>query len=275
LAPKRENQVANRYGIGSEPEARTEADKLAGGAFPDASFLAGKLESVPPLGSCVHFLNLTNGLEALPVLHDLGLPHSFCRIQSTACEQQKFEQMINEVDAGVLMQLAAGRCVLVWDYGSRNRKRAVPRALWYGLEFVRFSLNKEWLGTQTEAYLRGVKVTDNFEKELRGFSRSTKRRLRYFRRYLDPGMQEVRLYGVYKATEHDDDTQFYREMFHRHCLQASNGSPQANARVGSGGLPATEQLNALGFRLFMGGICHKDLQSLIMDMPAGGGANGS
>lgn len=28
------------------------------------------------------------------------------------------------------------RC-LVWDFGSRNLKRGVPRAVWYGLEFLR------------------------------------------------------------------------------------------------------------------------------------------
>jgi len=36
----------------------------------------------PPLNNS-HFVNLTNGLEALPLLHRLGLPYSYCRICST------------------------------------------------------------------------------------------------------------------------------------------------------------------------------------------------
>jgi hypothetical protein len=34
-------------------------------------------------------------------------------------------------------------CV-VWDTGCRNRKTGAPRALWYGLEFIRFALNRCW-----------------------------------------------------------------------------------------------------------------------------------
>jgi hypothetical protein len=65
--------------------------------------------NLPALEDCAHFLNLTNGLEALPVLREARLPFAYCRIQSTACEQQKFEQIINEVDANMLMALATGR----------------------------------------------------------------------------------------------------------------------------------------------------------------------
>ena len=33
-----------------------------------------------------------------------------------------------------------GPSAQVWDLGSRNKDVAVPRALWYGLEFVRYTL---------------------------------------------------------------------------------------------------------------------------------------
>jgi hypothetical protein len=45
---------------------------------------------------------------------------------------------------------------MVYDYGSRNKKRGVPRALWYGLEFVRFALNWVWFGESTKA---GTSIT--------------------------------------------------------------------------------------------------------------------
>jgi hypothetical protein len=44
---------------------------------PDAS-LARTID-LGPLGAAFHFVNLTNGLEALPVLTGLGLPFQFTR----------------------------------------------------------------------------------------------------------------------------------------------------------------------------------------------------
>ena len=51
------------------------------------------------------------------MLNSLGLSYSFCRIQSTACEQQKFEQMMNEVDSAMLMHIAAGHWCVMAAYG--------------------------------------------------------------------------------------------------------------------------------------------------------------
>jgi hypothetical protein len=50
----------------------------------------------------------------------------------------------------------SGYNCMVYDYGSRNKKRGVPRALWYGLEFVRFALNWVWFGESTKA---GTSIT--------------------------------------------------------------------------------------------------------------------
>ena len=44
---------------------------------PDASL--GRVIEVAPLAECSHFVNLTNGLEALPTFTALGLPYQFCR----------------------------------------------------------------------------------------------------------------------------------------------------------------------------------------------------
>ena len=41
---------------------------------------------------------------------------------------------------------SSSRSCLVYDFGSRNKKRGAPRAVWYGLEFVRYALRVLWLG---------------------------------------------------------------------------------------------------------------------------------
>jgi len=43
----------------------------------------------------------------------------FSRIQSTACEQQRFEALVAGLDPELLMALAAGRTCLLWDCASR------------------------------------------------------------------------------------------------------------------------------------------------------------
>jgi len=64
---------------------------------------------LPSLAACRHYINLTNGIEAVPRLQRLGLPHSFLRLPSTRCEQQQFEALVNDLDADLLMRLALGQ----------------------------------------------------------------------------------------------------------------------------------------------------------------------
>ena len=40
-------------------------------------------------------------------------------------------------------------CV-VYDFGSRDKKRGVPRALWYGTEFVRYALDWYWFDAKDD-----------------------------------------------------------------------------------------------------------------------------
>jgi len=154
---------------------------------------------VPPLSECFHCVNLTNGLEAVPHLRQLQLPYSVSRIQSTYCEQAKWDELIIETDPNLLLSLATGnwcarlrqrhaanrpltiatRSCLVWDFGSRNRKRGVPRAIWYGLEFLRYAATQSWLSdvvdTPPEAFLRGVRVTSQFDAIIRGLGKTAKK----------------------------------------------------------------------------------------------------
>lgn len=83
-------------------------------------------EDLPPLSEMVHLVNLTNGLEAIDALERLGLSYSFTRIKSTAFEQCDFDRLLQQLDNHLLMYLALGKPVLVWDLGSR-RETGVPR----------------------------------------------------------------------------------------------------------------------------------------------------
>ena len=166
----------------------------------------------PSLPSMRHYLNLTNGLEASAFLEQQRLPYGFVRIQSTACEQQHFDQILRDVDSDLLMHLALGRVCCIWDYGSRNKKRGVPRAFWYGLEWIRWYLEREWLGRDSEAFLRGFRVTDTFLEHAKNMPKPIKKRIRYFKQYTAPDLKRVGILGMYRATDHDDDPAFYRNV---------------------------------------------------------------
>lgn len=127
------------------------------------------------LRRCIHFINLTNGVQALPTLRRLNLAPRVTRIQSTHCEQQQLEQLCLGLGPDLLLHLATAHTCLIWDLGSRNKKRAVPRALWYGLEFVRFTLALAWFDQELPAYLRGQTVTHTFHQHYRNFAPSTRR----------------------------------------------------------------------------------------------------
>ena len=116
--------------------ASVRADATAGA--PPRSFEPSTL-------SVRHFINLKNGVEAIPTLRAVGIDdYAFVRIQSTLCEVGDMEKMLLELDANLLVSLALGYSCVVYDFGSRDKKRGVPRALWYGLEFTRFALNRYW-----------------------------------------------------------------------------------------------------------------------------------
>ena len=143
-----------------------------------------------------HFLNLTNGLEAAPLLRALGLPYTLVRLPSTLCEQQRFDALVGGADTALLAAAALGRTCVVWDFGSRGvaHRGGPPRAVWYGLEFLAYAAHRKWFspsapwpdgagegggasgdgegGTTAppprRAVLRGHDVTHVFEAALRG-----------------------------------------------------------------------------------------------------------
>eukprot|EP00892_Ulva_mutabilis_P009183 jgi/Ulvmu1/6637/UM003_0275.1 len=231
---------------------------------------------LPPLASCYHFVNLTNGLEAIPHLSALGLPYQFTRIQSTYCEQNRFEDLIIEADSGLLMGMATGHTCLVWDFGSRNIKRGVPRAVWYGLEFLRYATQRAWLrGSETAddnvAYLRGYNVANDFDEKLQRLGKTAKNKLRYYGKFVPPHMRRVALYGVYDDTAHDSDKHVYQSISAAYLPPDSEAPldvpPQLQRYIAPRVLPTmnpddlvmgdpVRALWSLGFSAFLGGVCH-------------------
>uniref|UniRef100_A0A7S2XVS5 Uncharacterized protein n=1 Tax=Fibrocapsa japonica TaxID=94617 RepID=A0A7S2XVS5_9STRA len=205
-----------------------------------------------------HFINLTNGIEAMPDLVALGIATEdldFLRIQSSHCEQCNFAGIIQELDHNFLMKLAQGHTCLVYDLGCRGTQwpdgsKGIPRALWWGLEWVRYCLGRSWRtqdGCRDKVYIRGYNVEPLWSKEYNSLPKTLRKKLRYYRPYcnLDPrnsGAKEsgesgarqpepcwgpLRLHGIYRCTEIDGQRDKYVDIL-KTCLHSSNNNGGLN-----------------------------------------------
>lgn len=221
-----------------------------------------------PNNNCRHFVNLKNGIEAIPTLkRELQIvDYDFVRIQSSLLEAGNVEKMILELDAALLAQLALGRSCFVWDYGSRDvvKGKGNPRALWYGVEFVRFALRREWFpdgvgATAPPPVLRGKQVEKDWTHKLSMLSRGAKRKIRYYKQFIPEGVCDVRLIGVYRPTTHDDDVEFYRStLFREEEIWNDDDDVTPTTSSSGGGVIMSEEetvraIEELGFHLFYSG----------------------
>jgi len=161
----------------------------------------------------------------------------------------------------------------VYDFGSRNKKRGAPRALWYGLEFMRYVLMRLWYpSVPATAFLRGHDVSRAFDREISGLNKTNIKKMKYYRQYVtseSPPGGSVPLYGVYSSTEHDTDSAYYQAMAARWGAELIDF--RADGKVserhfhidpswGPIGLEHCRRIHPiesmLGMRLFLGGISH-------------------
>lgn len=166
-----------------------------------------------------HFINLTNGVEALP---SLPADVSFVRIQSSHCEANAFYPVLENLDHNLLFHLATGSTCLVYDFGSRDCKwpeapgTKIPRALWWGLEWSRYALERLWHLETSEPLLRGYAAKTMFDTKLGRLPKPLYRRLKYYRKF---NPEKVDLRGIYLpgGTLHDGDDEFYAKVVDEWC----------------------------------------------------------
>lgn len=221
-----------------------------------------------------HMINLTNGLELLKELLERG--HSaealhFCRLQSSHCEARDFEAVLRELDHNMLLRLAVGDAVVIHDCGSRGLvwpspmelqvanapattgfdeelTGTVPRAVWWGLEWVRYVLRDIWHlegeEASSEVWLRGCRVTDLFRKKAHRLPKSLRKRLRYYRGIAAAaGTKDVLLYGASRGTDLDGKKDVYYSMLLDFFdVELRNRSPTASYTE----KPADESFHVLG-----------------------------
>jgi len=151
------------------------------------------------------YINLTNGIQAIK---EHGLKdYRFVRIQSTACEQKRWGFIIQEFDNTLLMELALGYTCIIYDYSQHGNARAI----WQGVEWIRYALNRYWLNKIIQPKCNGHIVSDYFnvcyQQCIKGNVFSKK--LKYFKKILKT--EEIKVIGISGKAIRDGDYDYYRE----------------------------------------------------------------
>ena len=156
-----------------------------------------------------HYVNLTNGIEAIP---HIDKSYRYIRIQSTACEQHLWDNIIQDLDYDFLMNLAIGNECIVYDYGAN---KPISRALYQGLLFVEYVLYKHWLKVDHIPLLKrgynseGINCERFFSKAYFGLEKRTLKKLDYFKAFIPNDMNKIKICVISRATSHDGDKSFY------------------------------------------------------------------
>ena len=162
---------------------------------------------LPP--KTTHWVNLTNGLQAI---RDHRLTNwRALRIQSTHCEQKRWEDVLASVPDEMLLRLAMGEECRIYDYGAN---KPISRACWQGMEWVRYVLCRRWLGEKVQPGGRASLMGLYFEEQYRrALSDRALRRLDYFADMAKPSAQPF-ITIISAETDKDSNRNYFMN-----CLQ--------------------------------------------------------
>jgi hypothetical protein len=151
-----------------------------------------------------NYINLTNGIECINI-YKLK-EYSFIRIQSTACEQKRWEFILQDLDNDFLMNLALGNECVIYDCSCRGTSRAI----WQGLEWIKYILNRVWFNEIINTSVRGNNCSIYFEECYQLLNRKTLKKLKYYKKFLNT--KKLNLYHICLKTNCDGNYGYYLRL---------------------------------------------------------------
>jgi len=150
------------------------------------------------------FLNLTNGIEALEKFNLNIDKINFIRIQSTHLENEAFDKLLSTLDSNFLMSLALGYECIIYDFGAKSD---TSKAVYYGIEWIKYVLNIRWFGNLETPFIKGKKVEKQFAEHYKKISKKTKKQIDYYKKFLLA--DKLNITSVTAATNNDNQPDFY------------------------------------------------------------------
>jgi hypothetical protein len=121
----------------------------------------------------IHYINLTNGIEFIPKLKT----YRFLRLQSSICENKKWNYLLQDLDNDFLMNLAIGNTCIVYDC---SNKRKIPRSLYQGLKFIIYILNLIWFNKNKKIIVNNVNCQNYFYQEYKKLNKQILKKNKIF-----------------------------------------------------------------------------------------------
>lgn len=182
--------------------------------------ILNKRQSSP---SAKWYVNVTNGIEAIPILESASIPYSFVSIQSTHLEQKHFDLMLRSLGANFLINLALGvECVVV-DYGANKLN---SRAIYQGLPFIKYTCEKIWYKDFERPYIISrnnssltYDAREIFKEYFNSLDKKTRRCISKYKEYSKLNdSKRVSLTGLSTSTTNDGNAPFYSDIVNKYLL---------------------------------------------------------
>lgn len=174
-----------------------------------------------------HFVNLTNGILAIPELDQAGIPYEFIRIQSTTLENKNWIKLFTDLDHNFLINLALGNMCIVYDYGTN---RPYSKTIYMGLEIIRYILNRYWYNYDDLEARRYTRNGKSFVNGMRGYYNeiyeklfiydstkekiALKNKLKYYKRFLNDNT--INLEGRSESTDKDGNYEYMSNLLKKY-----------------------------------------------------------
>jgi hypothetical protein len=153
-----------------------------------------------------HFINLTNGIEALEKYQIPADEVNFIRIQSCYVERHLFNDILLEIDHNFLMYAALGYECNVYDFGAQCD---ISKATYMGVAWIKYVLERRWLGLQPKLIVKDKDISNYVDELYCKIPNRLKTRLDYYKKYLNTS--ELRINIITSATLNDNNIDYYKE----------------------------------------------------------------
>jgi len=154
-----------------------------------------------------HFINLTNGIEALEKFNIPANEVHFIRIQSCYVESRLYNDILLEIDQNFLMFAALGYECNVYDFSARTDD---PKAMYMGMAWIKYVLERRWLGLQPKLIVKDKDITNYADELYCKIPKRLKTRLDYFKKYL--ATAELHINIITSTTANDNNNEYYTSV---------------------------------------------------------------
>ncbi|KKN68150.1 hypothetical protein LCGC14_0453750 [marine sediment metagenome] len=108
------------------------------------------------------------------------------------------------------MNLALGNECIVYDYSPHSD---IPRAIWQGLEWIKYALNRIWFNNEIIPIINGHNCIKYFRICYNRLNKKTKKYIKYFKKFLNTDYLE--LVSITFNTKHDSDCEYYKRVVNK------------------------------------------------------------